>query len=81
MVEIVLDTATDVFGRDVVANAIMLGYLAKLTGVASHESLRQAIAESVPPKTVDVNLKAFDEGLDRGAQAKMRAGDTHAGQA
>ncbi|MFQ5805847.1 MAG: 2-oxoacid:acceptor oxidoreductase family protein [Phycisphaerae bacterium] len=61
------DMAHKTFGRDVVANLIMLGCLAGLTGAASRASLRQAILESVPPKTVDMNLEAFEEGFRRGA--------------
>ena len=59
--------AHQTFGRDVVANVIMLGCLAGLSGVVSPDSLRRAISESVPPKTVDMNLKAFEEGMKRAA--------------
>ena len=58
--------AEKTFGRDVVANVIILGYLAGLTDVASHDSLRRAISESVPPKTVDMNLEAFEAGFKQG---------------
>lgn len=57
--------AHQTFGRDVVANVIMLGFLTGLTAAVSRESLRQAISESVPPKTVSMNLEAFDEGFNR----------------
>lgn len=63
------DIAHKTFGRDVVANVIMLGCLAGLTGVASRDALRQAIVESVPPKTVDMNLEAFEDGFGRGSGA------------
>jgi 2-oxoglutarate ferredoxin oxidoreductase subunit gamma len=63
------DIAHKTFGRDVVANVIMLGCLAGLTRAASRDSLRQAISESVPPKTVEMNLRAFEEGYRRGADA------------
>jgi 2-oxoglutarate ferredoxin oxidoreductase subunit gamma len=63
------DIAHKTFGRDVVANVIMLGCLAGLTGVASRAAIRQAIAESVPPKTVDTNLEAFEDGFGRGRDA------------
>ena len=62
--------AEKTFGRDVVANVIMLGCLAGLTGAVSRDSLRQAISESVPPKTVDMNLEAFKEGFRRGAEQR-----------
>jgi 2-oxoglutarate ferredoxin oxidoreductase subunit gamma len=64
--------AETLFGRDVVANAIILGCLAGLSGVVSPDSLRKAISESVPPKTVDMNLKAFEEGLKRAAGQEGR---------
>lgn len=64
------DIAHKTFGRDVVANAIVVGCLASLTGVVSRDSLRKAIAESVPAKTVDVNLEAFEEGFRRGGEQK-----------
>ena len=67
--------AEKTFGRDVVANAIMLGCLAGLTGAVSADSLRKAISESVPPKTVDLNLEAFDEGLKRGTDGARRLQD------
>jgi 2-oxoglutarate ferredoxin oxidoreductase subunit gamma len=63
------DIARKMFGREVVANAIMLGCLAGLTGVVSRDSLREAISESVPPNTRDMNLDAFEEGLKRGTEA------------
>ena len=59
--------AHQTFGRDVVANVIMLGCLAGLSGAASRDSLRRAISESVPPQTVDMNLQAFEEGFKRAA--------------
>ncbi|MBN2563401.1 MAG: 2-oxoacid:acceptor oxidoreductase family protein [Phycisphaerae bacterium] len=62
--------AHQTFGRDVVANVIMLGCLAALTGVVSHDSLRKAISQSVPAKTVDMNLEAFEEGFGSGAGGK-----------
>lgn len=64
------DIARKTFSRDVVANAIMLGCLVGLTGAVSRDSLRKAISASVPPKTVDMNLKAFEEGFKRGTQGR-----------
>jgi 2-oxoglutarate ferredoxin oxidoreductase subunit gamma len=62
------DMAHQRFGNDMVANMVMLGCLAGLTGVVSRESFRRAISESVPPKTVETNLDAFEEGFSRGAE-------------
>jgi len=60
--------AREKFGSEVVTNVIMLGCLAGLTQVVSSESLKKAIAENVPPKTIDLNLKAFDEGFKQGTE-------------
>lgn len=57
------DIAEKKFGRDVVANVIMLGCIAGRTRVVGRDSLRKAISESVPPKTVEMNLDAFDAGF------------------
>ena len=64
------DIAHKTFGRDIVANVIMLGFLTGLTAVVSRDSLRKAIAENVPPKTVNMNLEAFEEGFKRGTNAQ-----------
>ncbi|MGB2986114.1 MAG: 2-oxoacid:acceptor oxidoreductase family protein [Phycisphaerae bacterium] len=67
------DIAHTTFGRDVVANVIMLGCLAGFTGVVSRDSLRKAISESVPPKTTDTNLEAFEEGFRRGVDREQHS--------
>lgn len=61
------DLAHKTFGRDVVANVIMLGCLAGLTNCVSRDSLGRAIEENVPPITRDMNIEAFGVGFDRGA--------------
>ncbi len=45
-------------------------------GVVSREAMRQSVADSVPPKTIDVNMKAFDVGYERRAE-KSRAASSH----
>jgi 2-oxoglutarate ferredoxin oxidoreductase subunit beta len=49
-------------GRRIVANIVMLGALAALTRVVSKEALRQAILDSVPRGTEELNMKAFQMG-------------------
>ena len=61
------ELARKTFGREVVANVMMLGCLAGLTGVVSRDSLRRAISESVPPNSVEMNLQAFEDGFKRGS--------------
>jgi len=66
--------AQSTFGRDVVANAVVLGVLAAVTDVVSGDALRRAMTESVPPKTVEMNLAAFEEGLRRGVDRETPPG-------
>ena len=54
----------DNLGKKVVANSVMLGYLQASTGVISIDSLQNIIKENVPPHTVQVNLDAFDKGIE-----------------
>lgn len=49
-------------GRRIVANMVMLGALQEKTGIVSKEALLQAVKENVPPKTIDLNAKAVEEG-------------------
>jgi 2-oxoglutarate ferredoxin oxidoreductase subunit gamma len=53
-------------GNNRAANTAMLGLWTAMLGVLSREAMRQAVAESVPPKTVDLNLSVFDDGYQRG---------------
>lgn len=49
-------------GNPALANTVMLGVLSHFLDLP-HAEWRQAITELVPPKTVELNLLAFDEGL------------------
>jgi len=53
-------------GRKMVANIVMLGFLTAVGGVVTEESMRRAVTESVPKGTEELNLKAFQAGLDYG---------------
>jgi indolepyruvate ferredoxin oxidoreductase beta subunit len=50
-------------GVPALVNTVMLGALSVFLELP-HEKWRQAITELVPPKTVELNLAAFNEGLD-----------------
>ena len=56
-------------GRKIVANIIMLGSLTRLTGVVSEDAITQAVLDSVPPRTVDLNKKALQAGFDAAEKA------------
>lgn len=58
-------------GRRIVANMIMMGFFTGVTTIVSRESMEQSIKNSVKPKTVDMNLEAFQRGFEY-ATAKER---------
>ena len=49
-------------GRPIVQNIVMLGFFAAVTKIVSLEEMREAVKDSVPPGTEELNLKAFDSG-------------------
>ncbi len=59
-------------GLKMMANIIMIGFFVGITEAVSLESARDTVAESVPPKTVETNLKAFERGWDF-AQATLKS--------
>ncbi len=54
--------AYDHFGRKIMANMIMMGFVNATVPLASRESLIRTIRGSVPPGTEDKNIEAFDLG-------------------
>jgi 2-oxoglutarate ferredoxin oxidoreductase subunit gamma len=49
-------------GKKMVLNIVMTGFFAAITGLVRKDSLRDAVADSVPPSFRDLNIKAFDTG-------------------
>ena len=58
-------TAT-ALGRRIVANIVMLGCLTSRAQLVPVAAMEEAISHTVPPKTIDLNLKAFRAGLALG---------------
>jgi 2-oxoglutarate ferredoxin oxidoreductase subunit beta len=52
------------------ANSVMLGFWTAISGVVRKEAMQQALAESVPANTVEVNIAAFEKGYETGAKAR-----------
>ncbi|TET31772.1 MAG: 2-oxoacid:ferredoxin oxidoreductase subunit gamma [Planctomycetota bacterium] len=66
-------TARAEFGTPLVSNIIALGILCGVTGIVKEDSLREAVAGRVPPRTKEINLAALARGIEMGkekAQAK-----------
>lgn len=57
-------TADQKIGKKIVANIIMLGSFVKATDAITVDAAKQAILDSVPKGTEELNLKAFEEGMN-----------------
>jgi 2-oxoglutarate ferredoxin oxidoreductase subunit gamma len=55
-------------GNSRAANTAMLGFWTAITGIVTPNAMRQSVAESVPAKTVEVNLKVFDIAYQHGVE-------------
>ena len=62
-------------GRKVVLNIVMVGFYGAVTNLAAPESLRKAVADSVPPALQKLNLEAFDKGFAYGSNLILANGD------
>ncbi len=59
-------------GRKLVLNMVMVGFVTALTGLATPAAVRKAIADSVPKGTENLNLAAFEKGLEYGKSLRAR---------
>lgn len=60
-------------GRKMVLNIVMVGFFTAVTGVVSEAAAKEAVKDSVPPSTVDLNMKAFDRGFAYGKKLLAKA--------
>ncbi len=68
-VEILRIPATGIaekLGRVIVANIVMLGFIAAVAGFVGFEAVKQAVLGSIPPGTEELNLAALQAGYDYG---------------
>ena len=63
--------AIEKFEMPVVANVILFGAIVEISGIVSKESAIKTIKDTVPPKTLEINLKALDEGFSYAKQLKL----------
>ncbi len=64
--------ATDIAekaGARIVANIVMLGFLASIWDAVSVEGMRESVKTRVPEKYLDLNLRVFEEGVKLGEEA------------
>jgi 2-oxoglutarate ferredoxin oxidoreductase subunit gamma len=57
-------------GKRMVLNSVMVGFFTAVTNLLDAEAVRKAVADSVPKSFLDLNLKAFEKGLEYGAIAR-----------
>jgi 2-oxoglutarate ferredoxin oxidoreductase subunit gamma len=62
------DIAYKEFGRKVMANMVMMGYVNEKLGLLSHDALVETIRKRVPPGTEDKNEAAYREGIRLAAE-------------
>ena len=55
-----------------VLNIVMVGFFGAVTHLLDPDSLRQAVADSVPPAMQKLNLQAFDKGFEYGSDLVLR---------
>ncbi len=63
-------SALDTFKRPQTANIVMLGAFTVLTDLISEENITSAVKENVPPRFVEVNLRALSLGFDLAKQTE-----------
>jgi 2-oxoglutarate ferredoxin oxidoreductase subunit gamma len=56
-------------GKRMVLNSVMVGFFTAVTHLLDADAVRKAVADSVPKSFLDLNLKAFERGLEFGAIA------------
>ena len=58
--------AREKFGRENVANIIALGAITQIFPMISKDSMEKAVLDRVPKRFIEMNKKAFKEGVKRG---------------
>lgn len=56
-------------GKRMVQNSVMVGFFTAVTRLLEPDSVRKAVADSVPASFCELNLKAFEKGYQYGVQS------------
>ena len=57
-------------GNKIVTNIVMVGAATAIFDVLKHDAVREAVLDSVPKKFIELNKRAFEEGLEAGKNAR-----------
>jgi 2-oxoglutarate ferredoxin oxidoreductase subunit gamma len=63
----------EVLGKRMVLNSVMVGFFTAVTNLLDPDAVGKAVADSVPSSFKEVNLKAFEKGLEYGITALTAA--------
>jgi len=63
-------------GKRMVLNSVMVGFFTAVTHLLDPDAVRKAVADSVPPSFLDLNLKAFEKGFEYGVNALTATTET-----
>ncbi len=64
--------ATEDFNLPVIANIILFGAFMELTGLISKDAAIKTIKKFVPEKTFEINMRAFEKGIELAKEAKEK---------
>jgi len=56
-------------GKRMVLNSVMVGFFTAVTRLLDADAVRKAVADSVPPSFRELNVQAFEKGLQYGTTA------------
>src|SRR5208282_1134482 len=56
-------------GKRMVLNSVMVGFFTAVTHLLDADAVRKAVADSVQPSFLKLNLRAFEKGLEYGTTA------------
>ena len=65
----ITEIAETKIGKVLVANIVAIGVITRLTGIISQQAVESAILSRVPKGTEELNLKAFNAGIELAEQA------------
>lgn len=54
------------FKKEILANIITLGIIARQSGIVDYESMKEAVRGGVPAHTIDMNMEALQMGYEMG---------------
>jgi 2-oxoglutarate ferredoxin oxidoreductase subunit gamma len=63
----------EVLGKRMVLNSVMVGFFTAVTNLLDPDAVGKAVADSVPASFRELNLKAFEKGLEYGITALTAA--------